>query len=318
MTTGLPPIGVTPAALSGTRITFRYQGQTGLDQLSDVHTVMTETPAEFRASLLSIPLEDIGYEEIRLPAHRTVRSEADIQTISRDLVRIVHVIEGTVRITVRGKTMTATAGQIYAHHMDTPYVAECPQPVTCATLIVPTRLLRLLPGGLESLSRGVLDESSLTEVFASMMAGVRRASPDDNTPDSEHLSRALVDIARALLGAQQRATTYFGEEERSRRRIYDIIEREYADPMLSAVLIARRLSVSVRHVHRLFSGEPLSVSRLIRRRRVQAAQSELVATADPFEVIARRVGFGSDDAGYRAFRIVVGTPPNEFRRRQRV
>jgi AraC-like DNA-binding protein len=89
------------------------------------------------------------------------------------------------------------------------------------------------------------------------------------------------------------------------------------DPRLSPALIAEALHVSVRHLHRLFRQEGLSVGEFIRRQRLERCRADL---ADP-RLINRTVAdvgarWGYHDAAVfnRAFKALYGIPPGEHRR----
>ncbi len=88
---------------------------------------------------------------------------------------------------------------------------------------------------------------------------------------------------------------------------------DHAQPAL-----ARRLSVSERHLRRVFARETgTTPARFVERVRVEAARAALEADALPIAVVAQRAGFGSDETMRRAFLRVLGVGPAEYRERFR-
>jgi transcriptional regulator GlxA family with amidase domain len=84
----------------------------------------------------------------------------------------------------------------------------------------------------------------------------------------------------------------------------------------SVVALAGRLSVSERHVSRLFAREVgMTPGRYVERTRVEAAQSLLETGREGVDRIARRCGFGTAESMRRAFVREIGVPPSTYRDR---
>ncbi|MFD6422916.1 helix-turn-helix domain-containing protein [Streptomyces sp. NPDC060198] len=93
------------------------------------------------------------------------------------------------------------------------------------------------------------------------------------------------------------------------------IELHLADPDLSPRSIARAHHISVRYLHKLFQAEGTTVSRLIRRRRLEACRSELGRSPRrrrTVAAVAHRWGFVSPSHFSRAFRDAYGMSPSEW------
>ncbi|WP_248961689.1 GlxA family transcriptional regulator [Sphaerisporangium perillae] len=99
-----------------------------------------------------------------------------------------------------------------------------------------------------------------------------------------------------------------------RRLLGEIAADPAADHSVPA--LAERLSVSARHVSRVFAREiGMSPGRYVERARVEAAQVLLEMGRDGVESIARRCGFGTAEAMRRAFLREIGVPPSAYRDR---
>jgi transcriptional regulator GlxA family with amidase domain len=99
-----------------------------------------------------------------------------------------------------------------------------------------------------------------------------------------------------------------------RRLIGDIAADPAAD--LSIPQMADRLSVSPRHVSRVFAREfGMSPGRYVERARVEAARILLENGPDGLSAIARRCGFGTAETMRRAFIRELNVPPSAYRDR---
>jgi transcriptional regulator GlxA family with amidase domain len=99
-----------------------------------------------------------------------------------------------------------------------------------------------------------------------------------------------------------------------RRLIGDIAADPAAD--LSIPEMANRLSVSPRHVSRVFAREfGMSPGRYVERARVEAARILLENGPDGVNAIARRCGFGTAETMRRAFIRELNVPPSAYRAR---
>lgn len=97
-------------------------------------------------------------------------------------------------------------------------------------------------------------------------------------------------------------------------RLVDLVEERLTED-LDVPALARDLGTTEDHLRRMFSalaGMPLS--EYVRRRRMTAAASDLLARDDDLLTVAVRYGYGSTEAFGRAFRSVHGAGPSDVRR----
>jgi AraC-like DNA-binding protein len=100
------------------------------------------------------------------------------------------------------------------------------------------------------------------------------------------------------------------------RAVCEYIDARLADPGLGPASIAAAHFVSTRQLHRLFAGTGETVTRRIRRARLERCRHELAdprRAGDPVTEIARRWGFPDLAAFSRAFRAAYGCAPTEYR-----
>ncbi|MFF7335620.1 helix-turn-helix domain-containing protein [Streptomyces sp. NPDC008150] len=101
-------------------------------------------------------------------------------------------------------------------------------------------------------------------------------------------------------------------------RVRVFVEEHLADPDLSPETIARAHHISVRHLHKLFQGEGVTVGRWIRSRRLESCRRDLGGPAGrrpTVAAVAHRWGFTSPSHFSRAFRDAYGMSPRAWQER---
>lgn len=130
---------------------------------------------------------------------------------------------------------------------------------------------------------------------------------------AEHLGRAAVDLVAAALSGPD---TLASEPDTVRWQIGSYIRAHLADPALSHESVAAAHHMSGRTLHRLFSGEPETVSQLIRSMRMAAVRDDLNSerfAALSITQIAARWGMHDMPHFNRTFRATYGTRPSDIR-----
>jgi AraC-like DNA-binding protein len=142
---------------------------------------------------------------------------------------------------------------------------------------------------------------------------------DQLPPDEHRVVESVVDLVESL------CATVMGEDAGPRihsraellLRIRAYIDSHLGDPDLTPTQIAAAHFISKRYLHKLFETEGVSVSRLIRERRLERCRSAL---ADPERrhenVTTIGIHWGFTDAAHfsRLFRDAYGCTPTEYRR----
>jgi len=317
MTSGvMPSFGITLAAARGSRTVYTLTGRRGMDSLAADGDLTSTDHDGFRGRLVSVPLGESAFEDLRCSAFRFERT-ASAASAMADVARMIFVVHGSIAVHEGAERVAVDAGQWVLAPARRSFVMSSDGSSRLLSVLIPTRKLRTPRERLDALALRPLAHTAIGSAFESMLRSLSQSAPNDNTVEADLTAHALLDLTRALL-ATQPAGEPDDPDDAVRARVHDFIEHNYADPNLHVSVISAALGVSVRRLHRLFESEPLSISQCIRRWRVTAAGRELLLTQEPFESIARRVGFGSSDTGYRSFRDEYGMTPAEYRRRGRV
>ena len=94
--------------------------------------------------------------------------------------------------------------------------------------------------------------------------------------------------------------------------------RERLDEELSVEALASQAAMSPRNFSRAFLAETgITPAKAVERLRLESARERVEHSAEPIDVVARRVGFGDPERMRRAFVRAFGQPPQALRRMAR-
>ncbi len=126
-------------------------------------------------------------------------------------------------------------------------------------------------------------------------------------------------VAASLAGTPQASACVSGPIEAYHRgRIREFVRNNLGNPDLDPEMVAEGVDLSPRHVHQLFSDEPMTLMRWIWTQRLRHCREELINPALRHRTIAEiafRWGFSSQAHFSRMFRADSGHSPRDFRTR---
>ncbi|WP_285787644.1 helix-turn-helix domain-containing protein [Micromonospora sp. NBRC 101691] len=137
--------------------------------------------------------------------------------------------------------------------------------------------------------------------------------------DSLRLATVTVDLASTLCAQYTDTESAVPADTRHRvlqARIHDFVRRRLGDPELTPGLIAAAHHISLRHLHKLFHDEGMTVAGRIRELRLERCRSDLadpLLRDRPVHAVAHRWGFTNSAHFSRLFRATYGMPPGEYR-----
>ncbi|WP_436758839.1 helix-turn-helix domain-containing protein [Streptosporangium sp. V21-05] len=144
-----------------------------------------------------------------------------------------------------------------------------------------------------------------------------------SSSDALRLSTVALDLVAALLAHELDMDTSGSLSDPQGvllMRVQAFVERGLGEADLSPSTIAAAHHISVRHLHRIFQSEGVTIGGWIRLRRLERCRRDL---ADPLmddlpaRTIASRWGFTSDSHFTRTFRAAYGASPAAYRRHLR-
>lgn len=189
-------------------------------------------------------------------------------------------------------------------------------------LHIPKALAPLPADALVRLTGGHLPCSAgVGAVLRSHLLELSRRTPDCSAADATRLSTITLDLVAAACSHVLEAGSSSNTEpprQALQARIHAFIQRHLGDPALGVETIATAHQISVRHLHRLFQDQGISVAAWIRSCRLERCRRDLADPAlrlRPVHAVASRWGFTDGAQFSRTFRAAHGVPPGEFRRR---
>jgi transcriptional regulator GlxA family with amidase domain len=233
-----------------------------------------------------------------------------------DAVAEPRLVEGVGRLAARARRMTsvctgafvlAEAGLLDGRRATTHWAS-------CETLARDYPAVRVEPDAIFVRDGPVVTAAG---VSAGMDLALALVEDDHGAELARQLAKWLVIFLQRPGGQSQFSIwsrTGVPADEALRRLLGDIAADPAAD--LSVPAIAERLSISPRHVTRVFAREVgMSPGRYVERVRVEAAGTLLENGGDGVDAIARRCGFGTAETMRRAFLRERGVPPSAYRAR---
>jgi transcriptional regulator GlxA family with amidase domain len=154
-------------------------------------------------------------------------------------------------------------------------------------------------------------------VTAGMDLALAMVEEDYGREVALEVARALVMFVRRPGGQAQfsaQLAVQFAEHEPIRDLQAHILDHPEDD--LSVARLARRVAMSPRNFARVFTREVgMTPARFVMSVRVETARRMLEETSDELERIGQVSGFGTLESMRRAFLLVVGVPPGQYRQR---
>ncbi|WP_161624934.1 helix-turn-helix transcriptional regulator [Streptomyces spectabilis] len=166
--------------------------------------------------------------------------------------------------------------------------------------------------------------SGVGGVLVDLMTSIRTHGADCAPQELERMGRMAADLAGAVIARQSDACWQLPAQTRQdvmRARILSFIDVNLADLRLGPAAVAGFHHLSLRALHTLFRQQDgVTVAALIRRRRLERCREDLAdprLDALPVAAIGARWGMGHPQGFSRAFRMMFGVAPGEYRRAAR-
>lgn len=275
-------------------------------------------PAGLMGTMRSAVVNGLSIADITGNAHTVERTPAMARHLRTDSVVFTFVLTGESFHYNGSSTMLVKEGEVAIYDSDRPFLLGFSESMHAVVASLPryhladvgmedafrsTRVLRHAGRGIESqMARQLLD--------------VLRGAFDRplGVDAHEYNERFVEEALRAVQGLSPRLRhpndTYFEEAQA-------YILRRLGDPSLSVADVAETLSLSQRHLGRIFAAHETTVGQEIQEQRLQAAFAMLTTEDDSRMTageVALRCGFTSPSHFSRVFRARYGMTPTEARR----
>jgi AraC-like DNA-binding protein len=157
-------------------------------------------------------------------------------------------------------------------------------------------------------------------VFFDLIRSILRQAPALETESKSGIADAAIDLFGSTLVAlpHNRRPAPSQMENFHRTRIKAFVQENLRDPDLDVDMVAGRLGLSARHIHRLFQSEPQHLMHWVWGERLRHSYSDLSRESQRHRSVAQiAYAWGFNDSAHfsRAFRQRYGLAPSEVRER---
>ncbi|KUN52998.1 hypothetical protein AQJ46_50555 [Streptomyces canus] len=289
--------------------------------------VRCDEAADFRGVARVLQAGPVHVATLRLPALQVLRTPVHVRRFDPDQYQLAVTLQGRRTMAQSGLEVAPEVGDLVLNDSSHPY----------ESWMLPDR------GAVETITVGIpraalpLPRMKVDRLLAAPMAGgtglgglltqflVRLVAESETyrPQDTVRLGTVVLDLATAVLAHRTETGGAVPPESRQRVLLVSInafIERRLGTVQLSPALVAAAHHISVRQLHRLFLPQGTTVSEWIRHRRLEHCRRDLLdprLAELPVHAVGARWGFRCAADFSRAFKTAYGTPPGDYRRRNR-
>lgn len=283
----------------------------------------THAPEGLDAREQNFDLGEVRITDIRGNQHVIERPRPMLSTHPKDSIFACVLLQGEAFFFQSGECLSLAAGDVIVYSTDIPYLYGFTREMR--QLIVEVDAERLCRGGALARPKTAIKVDSRLRT-GRLLAGALRSTALDfverpyaaEAPRVAERARGLVE---AVIAPGGQRPEHSDSAAWRLLRAETFIAEHLADPALDAERVARALSMSVRHLNRLFASRECSVTQWIWERRLERAHEELacprlrlLSIGD----IADRWGFASQAHFARVFKARFGRTPTQHRRESAV
>lgn len=271
-----------------------------------------------RARLRSVA--SIRVLEVRSSAGVLKATPAAIRRNEQGYGKVELVLGGKLVVSQDGRQAVLKAGDFAIHDTNRPFELIVTENVRLVGALWPLRMVAGPRNGLRDLTATrMAGRTGSGALLASFLAALGSEFDDILPPEEARISSAAGDLLAAALAHHAGDDTGMGPDGRRSvlvLRIRQFVEANIADSGMNPATIAAAHCISVRQLHRLFEGEDVTVTDLIRVRRLEGSRNDL---ADPalcrqsIGAISSRWGIPDSAKFSRMFRAAYDASPREYR-----
>ncbi|KRB80109.1 hypothetical protein ASE01_00980 [Nocardioides sp. Root190] len=230
-------------------------------------------------------------------------------------------VSGTSLIEQDDRQARLRPGDLAIYDTSRPYRITFSDDFRMTVAMFPRALVRLPAQQMAAMTAVRLaGDNGLGALIAPLMKGIGAELNASRPVIATHLGDAVVDLVTAAF-AQQLDRPLEPDSPASHRalvaKVRTFVDERLPDPSLTSKSVADAHFVSVRYLQKVFATEGMSVSTLIRTRRLERCRRDLVdRTCEHLSIAQIGCRWGFPDAAHfsRLFRSTYGVSPREFRK----
>lgn len=273
--------------------------------------------SRFQASWTHYDLDALELNFMRCGQQRVTRSTDMIERGHRPYFELLYAREGIIRSDHRDEKARTPQGGFLLLDDQCAYQLDFPNGSDCLSIRMAQDWVdQWAPGALDLVGRPVSGIEGWGRPLAAMLTALADFGPASATLSRRALSDQLGAMFM-LLGKP--AAPPVPPEQGRYGSIVDLIGERHDDPGLTPEQLARDMSISKRHLHRILARNGTSFGRLLSDTRVARAEILLNARPNdelPIGEIAWRAGFADQSHFARLFRARHGCSPSQYRARR--
>ncbi|MFF8831150.1 helix-turn-helix domain-containing protein [Streptomyces sp. NPDC015131] len=260
---------------------------------------------------------------LRVSTHRgTAPYELRSSRARPGLVGVGTQPEGRAVLTGPGTSLPCAPGDVFVADLARPWALRERDDFRLHLFVLPQRLIGTAEGDLGPLWGVHPASGGVARLLVPLLVTVAESAAAYPAHVGQGVAGTVADLLGTLAagrGPGARALSRAGDHAGMARRVRQFVNENLGDPALGPELIAARHQVSVRYLHKVFEGEGTTLSRWIRRRRLEECRRELARpvrgdAGTSLAAVARRWGFANAAHFSRSFRAAYGISPSEWHR----
>jgi AraC family transcriptional regulator, positive regulator of tynA and feaB len=273
------------------------------------------TDAPFQGTIVRKDAGEISVSRVAATKHTVLRLRSHIARSAEDLCFVNLQLEGAARYLQGGHVQVCGPGDLALVDTTEPFEIANRLDFRLLCFSVPRRLL---PSCFPRAPRLNSTATGIGRAMSRILAGYAELclaaplSSDLSVLGGEH----IVELISHAVSARQQVPAESISVPALLSMMIDHIDRHFANPKLSAAMLARKFHCSERYVHRLFSTTGVTVGEHINNRRIQHCTRNLLDVRSSRTIAEIAYGSGFSDVSYfnRLFKRTHGIAPRDFRR----
>ncbi|MCF3960129.1 helix-turn-helix domain-containing protein [Streptomyces fuscigenes] len=180
---------------------------------------------------------------------------------------------------------------------------------THVTMLLPRHLLRLREDEAARLvGARIRGDQGPAALVSSLLRDMTRTLAGFRAHEADRAAAAVIELT-AVAMASYLGDTRPVDDDVLRTRVIGFIEARLSDRDLTPAKVAAAHHISLRRLHKLFQGQPLTVAALIRQRRLERCYTDLRWRKTSVAAVAASWGFADPAHFSRLFRATYGHSP---------
>jgi AraC-like DNA-binding protein len=280
----------------------------------DIHA---DQHAAFAGSVRSSGLGHLRVASVGSGTQRCSRTPGLVRRDSEVYLQVGLVARGVGTLSQDGREAVLTPGDFAVYETDRPFFWGLQGAWELLVFTWPRASIALDDTASQQLTaRALSGGDGLGAIVGRMLRDLVASPPELSAAGGVRLADEVAQLVTTVAGERVLPAAPTRAADDLLRRIDAYIMEHLADPDLGPTCIAAAHFVSTRHLHRLFAHRGGTVAQQIQRLRLERCRRELLdPSADHRSItdVSRRWGFPDLATFSRAFRVVYGMPPRDWR-----